>query len=149
VHVGPYLTFLFENAATLRYQIQEIMRVERIVREADIQRELETYNDLLGKAGELACCLLIEIDDRDEREKKLSAWRDLPRQIYIRTATGLVRPNFDLTQVEAEKISAVQYLKWPLDGQPPLAVGCDLPELASETVLSDEQRAALAIDLKG
>jgi len=43
IHVGPHLTFLFENADTLRYQIQEVMRVEGIVREADIQHEIDTY----------------------------------------------------------------------------------------------------------
>jgi hypothetical protein len=149
IHVGSYLTFLFENATTLRYQIQEIMRVERIVREAEIQREVETYNDLLGGPGELACCLLIEIDDRDEREKKLREWRDLPGRIYIRTEAGLVRPQYDLTQVEAEKISAVQYLKWPLGGHAPLAVGCDHPQLTAETVLDAEQRAALLADMGG
>ena len=147
VHVGPYLTFLFENATTLRYQIQEIMRVERIVRETDIRREVETYNDLLGGTGELASCLLVEIDDRDEREKKLRAWRTLPSHIYIRTEAGLVRPTFDLTQVEEDRISAVQYLKWPLAGQAPLAVGSDHEALTAETVLDPAQRAALAADL--
>ena len=63
VHVGPYLTFLFENTLTIRYQIQEMMRTERIVRERDIQHELETYNAVLGGPGELGCTLLIEIDD--------------------------------------------------------------------------------------
>lgn len=149
IHVGPYLTFLFENAQTLRYQIQEIMRVERIVREAEIQREVETYNDLLGGPGELACCLLVEIDDRDDREKKLRAWKDLPDRIYIRTDAGLVRPLYDLTQVESDRISAVQYLKWPLGGQAPLAVGCDHPELTAETLLDAEQRAALLADMRG
>ena len=50
---------------------------------------------------------------------------------------------------EADKISAVQYLKWPLGGHPPLAVGCDLPELTAETVLDAEQRAALLADMSG
>ena len=49
IHVGEYLTFLFENCATIRYQVQEMMRIERIVREADILHELSTYNELLGR----------------------------------------------------------------------------------------------------
>jgi len=48
VHVGPKLTFLFENADTVRYQVQEMMRVERMVKESAIQHELDTYNELLG-----------------------------------------------------------------------------------------------------
>jgi uncharacterized protein DUF3501 len=147
IHVGPTLTFLFENAETLRYQIQEVMRTERIVRETEIQQEIDTYNDLLGGAGELACCLLIEIDDRAARDRALRAWRDLPRHLYLRTDQGLVRPTFDPGQRDDEKISAVQYLKFAVGTGRPLAVGCDLPELVAETVLDDEQRAALAADL--
>ena len=52
VHVGDELTFLFENRETVRYQVQEMMRVERIVREADILHELQTYNELLGGPGD-------------------------------------------------------------------------------------------------
>ena len=48
IHVGEHLTFLFENADTMRWQIQEIMRVERLVRESDVQHEIDTYNEILG-----------------------------------------------------------------------------------------------------
>lgn len=51
VHVGANLTFLFENTATVRYQILEMVRAERMVREADIAHEIETYNELLGGPG--------------------------------------------------------------------------------------------------
>jgi hypothetical protein len=147
IHLGPSLTFLFENAETLRYQIQEVMRAERIVREADVQHEIDTYNDLLGGEGELACCLLIEIDDRVERDRALRAWRALPQHIYLRTDHGLVRPRYDPGQLDDEKLSAVQYLKFAVGTGRPLAVGCDLPALAGETVLDKEQQAALAADL--
>ena len=63
VHIGQYLTLLFENHLTIRYQIQEMIRAERMVRESDIQHEIHTYNELLGSAGEFGCTLLIEIDD--------------------------------------------------------------------------------------
>ena len=63
IHVGEHLTFLFENHDTIRYQVQEMMRVEQIVREASIQQELATYNELLGGPGQLGCALLIEIED--------------------------------------------------------------------------------------
>src|SRR5262245_56371981 len=63
IHVGEYITLLFENHTTVRYQIQEMMRAERIVRESDIRHEIDTYNELLGKDGELGCTLLIEITD--------------------------------------------------------------------------------------
>ena len=53
VHVGGALTFLFENTDTIRYQVQEMVRAERMTREPDIRHELETYNELLGGQGEL------------------------------------------------------------------------------------------------
>jgi hypothetical protein len=148
VHVGPYLTFLFENADTIRYQIQEMMRAERIAREADIAHELATYNALLGDQGELGCCLLVEIDDRDERDRLLRAWLDLPDRLYIRCSDGtLVRATHEAAQVGEDKISSVQYLKFKLGARLPVAVGCDRPDLTLETALTDEQRAALAADL--
>jgi uncharacterized protein DUF3501 len=149
VHVGEHLTFLFENTETVRYQIQEMMRAEHIAREADIEREIATYNTLLGDAGELGCTLLVEIDDRDERMRRLREWRDLPRHVYIRCDDdSRVPARFDQAQVDPDKISAVQYLKFPLGDKRPLAVGTDLPGLTVETVLTPEQQAALLEDLR-
>ncbi len=148
VHVGPYLTFLFENRETVRYQIQEMLLAERIVKEADIRHEIETYNELLGGPGELGATLLIEIDDRKERDEKLTRWLDLPKRVYAKLADGtVVRPHFDPRQVGEERLSSVQYLRFPVEGQVPVAIGCDHPELAAETALTAEQRAALAEDL--
>jgi hypothetical protein len=70
VHVAGVLTFLFENADTVRYQVQEMMRAERIVKEGDIAHELATYNELLGGPGELGATLLIEIEDPVERSAR-------------------------------------------------------------------------------
>ena len=66
VHVGQNLTFLFENTTTVRYQILEMVRAERMVRESDIAHEIETYNELLGGPGELGCTLLVEIPTAEE-----------------------------------------------------------------------------------
>ena len=148
IHVGELLTFLFENAETLRYQIQEIMRAERIVREKDIQHELETYNGLLGGEGQLGCCLLIEVDDPAERRQRLREWRDLPRYLYMRFSDGSTQaPEFDEAQMDAEKLSAVQYLKFTVGNRTPVALGSNLPQLKVEVALTPEQRAALASDL--
>jgi Protein of unknown function (DUF3501) len=148
VHVGPHLTFLFENTLTIRYQIQEMMRTERIVRERDIQHELETYNAVLGGPGELGCTLLIEIDDPDERARRLREWYDLPPHLYAKLDDGTkVRPAFDEAQRGDGRLSSVQYLKFPVAGRVPAALGADLPGLDAEAALSPEQRAALAEDL--
>ena len=88
VHVGPYLTFLFENRETIRYQIQEMTRAERMVKEAEIRHEIETYNELLGTNGDLGCTLLIEIDDPAERAVKLARWLALPKHLYAKLEDG-------------------------------------------------------------
>ena len=148
VHVGENLTLLFENAETIRYQIQEMMRVEHIVRESDIAHELETYNELIGSAGELGCTLLIEIEDPRERDEKLRRWTDLPSRMYARLDDGRrIRPRIDDRQATEGRLSSVQYLKFATQGRVPVAVGSDHPEIAAETALTSEQRAALREDL--
>ena len=150
VHLGEALTFLFENAETVRYQIQEMIRAERIVDEAAIAHELETYNELLGGKGELGCALLIEIDDPALRDAKLRDWLLLPKHAYLVTASGRRVPaTYDPRQVGADRLSSVQYLKFDVRGEAPVAVGSDLPGLAVEASLTPEQRAALEEDLSG
>lgn len=149
IHVGKVFTFLFENTETVRYQIQEMMRAERIVREAHIEEEMAAYNAILGDEGELGCVLLIEIEDEVERDRQLRAWRDLPRHLFVRTDDGrLVRPTFDPAQVGDEKLSSVQYLKFKVGDAAPLAMGSDHPNVDVQTVFSELQRQALMADLK-
>ncbi len=146
--VGDCLTFLFENELTVRYQVQEMMRVEKIVREKDILHELETYNQLIGGAGELGCTMMIEIDDPGQRAQKLRQWLGLPEHVYALLSDGAkIRPAFDPAQVGKERLSSVQYLKFPLRGDVPVAIGTDFPGIEVETRLSEDQRAALAEDL--
>ena len=148
IHVGEHLTFLFETTLTIQYQIQEMVRVERLVREADILHEVETYNTLLGGDGELGATLLIEIDDPEPRAAKLREWRALPDHVYVAFDDGSrVRAIFDHAQIGDERLSSVQYVRFPVGGHVPVAIGVDLPVLKLETRLSAEQRAALAEDL--
>ena len=148
VEVGEFLVFLFENFETVRYQIQEMMRAERIVREADISHEIETYNELLGGPGEIACTLLISIEDAAARAIRLKEWLALPEHVYVRMADGReVRARFDARQRGDDRLSSVQYLKFATGGEAPIAIGADHPALRGEARLTDDQRAALAEDL--
>ncbi|MBI2218710.1 MAG: DUF3501 family protein [Candidatus Rokubacteria bacterium] len=148
IHLGDPFTFLFENPTTIRYQVLETMRAERLVREEDIRHELETYNGLLGGEGELACTLLVEIDDPALRAVRLREWFDLPEHVYARLEDGTkVRPSFDESQRGDGRLSSVQYLKFPVGGAAPIALGIDLPGLELETTLAPSQRAALVEDL--
>jgi hypothetical protein len=148
IHVGDHFTFLFENALTVRYQVQEMMRAEKIIKAGDILHELDTYNSLLGGEGELGCTLLIEIDDPGRRATMLRTWLRLPEHIYMVLEDGSrIRPTFDEAQRGEERISSVQYLKFPAGGKVPLALGIDHPGVEAETKLTETQRAALAEDL--
>ncbi len=149
IHLGESLTFLFENRDTVRYQVQEMVRAERMVKDADIAHELETYNELLGKKGELGAALLIEIDDPALRDRRLREWMGLPGQLYLRTSSGRkVAATFDPRQVGDDRLSSVQYLKFDTGGEVPVAVGSDHPALRIEAELSPDQRAALEADLR-
>lgn len=148
VHLAGALTFLFENRDTVRYQVQEMMRAEQIVKEADILHELETYNELLGDDGELGCTLLIEIDDPAERNVKLREWLGLPKHLYALLDDGTRVPaTFDPRQIGEDRLSSVQYLKFKVGKKPPKALGVDFEKLRSEVLLDDTQRQALAADL--
>lgn len=148
IHVGPHMTVLFENRETVRYQILEMVRVERLVKEAEIQHEIETYNELLGGPGELGATLLIEIDDPAQRALKLVAWRDLMDHVYARLEDGSnVMVSYDRRQVGDERLSSVQYVRFATGGKAPVAIGSDHAGYPHEATLTDEQRRALAEDL--
>jgi hypothetical protein len=148
IHLGDQLTFLFENTATIRYQIQEMIRAERLVKEEEIRHELETYGGLLGGPGELSVTLLIEIPDPDERDLRLREWLDLPSHLYLKLEGGeRVYARFDPKQVGTDRVSSVQYLKFDVKGRVPLVLGSDFGPLTAEQALTEEQRAALADDL--
>jgi len=149
IHVGDYLTFLFETTETMLYQVHEMMRLEQIVREKEIQHEIDTYNQLLGAKGELGCTLLIEIDDAGLRDQKLKAWLGLPAHVYVRADDGQqIRAAWDQAQVGDTRLSSVQYLKFDLGSRAPVAIGADHPELRVEAELSKAQRDTLALDLR-
>jgi hypothetical protein len=146
--VGEWFTFLFENRETVRYQVQEMMRIERIVKEDEIQHELDTYNELIHPAGTVGCTLLVGIDDEAERDRKLQEWTGLNEHIYAVLPDGRrVRPNWDPRQVGDARLSSVQYLSFAFGSEAPTAIGIERPGIEAETELSGPQRDALADDL--
>lgn len=148
IHVGDHVTLLFETTETVRYQVQEMMRVERMVREADIQHELETYNEILGGEGELGCTLLVEIDDPAERDVKLREWLSLPKHVYAELEDGSkVYATYDPRQIGEDRVSSVQFLKFDTKGRAPVAFGIDHDKLTVRAPLTEPQRAALTEDL--
>jgi hypothetical protein len=148
IHLGEYLTFLFENPETIRYQIQEMMRAEQIVKEEAILHEIKTYNELIGKDGELGCVLLIEIADAKLRPQKLKEWFGLQEKVYLILVSGeRIYAKWDRRQMDEGKLSSVQYLKFDTSGKSPNGIGVDHSGLKNEIYLSEEQRNALISDL--
>ena len=148
IHLGHHLTFLFENRETLTYQVQEIMRAERIARESAILEEISGYNAMLGDQGELGCALLIEIEHAKDRKPLLKRWLGLEATLYVRDEAGAKHyATYDPSQVGTDRISAVQYLRFRCPAAP-VAVGCDFDDdMAGEVELTSDQRAALTLDL--
>ena len=85
IRVGDNLTFLFENRDTVRYQIQEMMRIERLQNPHEIAHEVATYNDLIPATGELSACLLIEYETPAERDVWLHNLLGLEHHIWLET----------------------------------------------------------------
>jgi hypothetical protein len=115
IRVGDHLTFLFENRDTVRYQIQEMMRIERLVKPREVAHEVETYNELIPKPGELSASLLIEYETPGERAVKLRELLGLEDHVWL--AVNGAPPScarFDDRQISTGRISSVQYLKFKL-----------------------------------
>ena len=148
VQLGEHISLQFEDEQTIRYQIQEMIRAEQMVRERDIQHELETYNAVLGGPGELGATLLIEIPDEADRAGLLRAWRDLPGHLWMTFTDGTrAQAAFDPEQMNEEKLSSVQFLKFAVGNRTPAGLRSELPALREEADFSDATRRALQEDL--
>lgn len=113
--VSDELSIVFENHSTVLFQIQEMLRTERITREAPIQHELETYNELIPAAGELSATLFVEIADRETRERRLVELAGLEGTFALEVG-GQVYPARNETRgVLPDRTTAVHYVKFPLD----------------------------------
>jgi len=156
VAVGPHLTFLFENHDTVLLQIQEMLRTERITREAAVAHEIETYNELLGAPGELGVTVMIEIAEPAERDAFLVRAKGIERHLVLRVAGQDVRARWDDARVLPDQASAVMYVKFaPGDaalsalrtGEATVELVVDHPEAAATATLSRLTTKALAEDV--
>jgi len=154
IHVGDHVTFLFENHQTIVYQIQEMMRAERLVRPEEIANEVAVYNELIPARGELSATLLIEYETPAERDVRLRELVGLERHVWLEVQGQRVLARFDDRQMSPERLSAVQYLKFQLTPQQAKTFPQDArliidhPHYRAEQTLSAEQRAELAPDLE-
>lgn len=137
ISVGPAFEFHFENKETVLYQIQEMIRVEKIVDEAVILHEMETYSKLLPSVGVLSTTLMIGYPDSHEREHRLRALKDAVQFICFEADSRRVPAIADMDQMNAERMSAVQFLKFE--------VGKTVPQRASIVITHPEYHYSTAL----
>jgi hypothetical protein len=153
IALGDHLTFLFENRETVLYQIQEMMRIERIVKPDEIAHELKTYNELIPAAGELSATLLVEYESPEERDVKLRELLGLEDHIWIEVGRQRSRARFDQRQIGTTRLSSVQYVKFPLSPEQVrqfasgAALIADHPKYQARHDLTPEQLRELEQDL--
>jgi hypothetical protein len=118
VALGERATLLFEDRETLRFQIQEMLWVERIREPEKVQAEIDVYNELMPGAGELSATLFLEILESSEIRPTLERLVGLDRHVQLVLGEGAAETpfhaEFDPRQLEEQRISAVQYLRFPL-----------------------------------
>jgi hypothetical protein len=155
VRVGDHLTFLFENRETVRYQIQEMMRIERLVRPEEIRHELDTYNEQIPASNELSATLLIEYETSEERDIWLRKLLGLEDHVWLGTeGQGRARARFDGRQIATDRLSSVQYIRFPLTEPQAAAfprgarILVDHPAYVASTVLTPAQLEDFGQDLK-
>ena len=114
ISVGPLITLVFENRETLRFQTQEMIRVEQILDPYKVQEELDVYNALMPGAGELSATLMIEITEPDRMKEWLDMFMGLDhgQKIAIRTGTEQVFGEFEGGHSHETKISAVHFVRF-------------------------------------
>jgi len=154
VRVGDHLTFLFEIRETVRYQIQEMMRIERIVKRQDIQHEVDTYNELIPGPNQLSASLLIEYDTPAERDVHLRQLLGIENHVWLVVdGTPPVPACFDARQISTDRVSSVQYIKFQLSPEQAArfrhgaAIRVDHPHYTFERRLTEAELAELAADL--
>src|SRR5512144_932249 len=86
VHLGEHVTLLFEDELTIRYQIQEMLRIEKMFEEAGIEQELEAYNPLIPDGSNLKATMLVEYEDESERRDALARLRGIEDAVWVRVA---------------------------------------------------------------
>jgi hypothetical protein len=157
VHIGEHLTLIFEDRLSVQYQVQEMLRIERIFEAAGIQDELDAYNPLIPDGGNLKATLLIEYADVEQRKRELVRLRHIEHAITLGVhghAPVTAIADEDMERSNDEKTAAVHFLRFELDAAmitdwnagAPVTLASTLPAMPVEVTLTPEQRCMLAAD---
>lgn len=158
VAVGEHVTVHFEDRRTMLYQIQEMLRSERIFESEGIREELDAYNPLIPEGSDWRATMMIEYGDEDERREALKRLRGIEDKVWVRVGDGdkvFAVCNEDLERTTDEKTAAVHFMRWTLSaddaraakGGAAIRIGVDHEQYAAEIEVGDGVRASLCGDL--
>lgn len=160
IHLGNHMTLLFENEQTVRYQVQEMLRIERIFEEEGIQAELDIYNPLIPDGSNLKATMLLEYANETERKAALAKLIGVEDRLFVQVegqARVYAIADEDLDRENEEKTSAVHFVRFELTyamkdalkGGAQMMVGCDHPNYPAHVEdLLPETLASLVGDLR-
>lgn len=158
VHLGEHITLQFEDELTIRYQVQEMLRIERIFEEEGIRHELDAYNPLVPDGTNWKATLLIEYPDVEERRRMLARLKGIERRVWVQVH-GCERvyaiADEDLERENEQKTSSVHFLRFEFDPtmrararqSAAITVGVDHPDYRASSELPAPVRDALVADL--
>lgn len=157
VAIGPYASLYFEDFLTMKYQVQEMLRVERIFEAPAIEEEIATYNPLIPDGGNLKATFMIEYTDPTQRQQALARMSGIENTIYLCCGGDKIYAiaNEDLERSTEEKAAAVHFLRFELDAttiaaikaNEPVQLGIGHAMLEGSVTLNDAQRTSLQNDL--
>ena len=160
VMLGENLTLYFEDRLTMQYQIQEMLRIEKILEADGIQEELDAYNPLIPDGNNLKATVMVEFDDVEERKQALTELVGIEDHVWVRAADHdkvYAISDEDLDRSDAEKTSAVHFSRFEftpdmvkdLQSGASLAMGCDHRRYDYVIdVIDDATRTSLVADLQ-
>ena len=159
IALGPHATLYFEDRLTMRYQIQEMLRVERIFEAAEIEEELESYNPLIPDGSNWKATFMIEYGDVEERKVALATMGGIEQTVWVRVGESgekiFAITNEDIERTRDEKAAAVHFMRFELGAEEVAALksgeslfmGIDHASLPGTYEVAADQRAALIADL--
>ena len=144
IDIGPNATIAFENRETVAYQIHEMLRAERIAKENDVQHEIETYSDLLPASDELSATLMFEFPEVEGRNLRLRDLLGFENHLHLDfDGAGKSSAFFDRRQIDPEKMSAVQFVRFPVNAAQREA----LQRGSRVRIVADHPRYSYAVDV--
>jgi len=157
VGIGPHLFLYFEDRLTIQYQIQEMLRIEKIFEAAGIEEELETYNPLIPDGSNLKATAMLEYQDVEERKQQLALLRGIEDLVWMQIegfGQVFTISNEDLSRSNAEKTSAVHFMRFEFNTEmiaalrngASLTMGVSHESYAHKTVATPETVSALLPD---